>query len=94
MRGTSLILALVLQSVATVCIAQDANTPIRKSIPEEHRAFVTEIESIFKKYPEAAVSYKFIGIGFPTTVKPRTCVEECEVDWQNFWVDCRCEPPR
>jgi hypothetical protein len=94
MRTTSLALALILQSVGAACIAEDLNTTVRRPIPEEHMAFLAEIKSAFDKYPEASASYSFVGIGFPTDVKPRTCVETCEVDWQHFWVDCRCEPPR
>lgn len=63
MRTTSLILALVMQSVITVSLAQDAKTSVGRPIPEEHKNFVAEVESVFRKFPKASARYKLRDFG-------------------------------
>lgn len=54
MRARSLILVLVMQPVVTTSLAQDAskvvdtNRSVRRPVPEEHKAFVTEFENILR----------------------------------------------
>ena len=91
MRTTSLILALVMQSVMTVSLAQEAKTPVGRPIPEEHKNFVAEVEGVFRKFPKASARYKLTDFGENPVW---SCPWDCQ-DWPGF-VDCRpvCEPQR
>ncbi|MER8699791.1 hypothetical protein [Mesorhizobium sp. M0768] len=97
MRTISLILALVMQSVITVSLAQDAKTPFKRPAPEEHKDFVAEIEGVFRKYPKAIARYKLVDIGLVNIGEmPRVeCTVECEFDstWGG-WCKDRCDTER
>ena len=92
MRTTSLILALVMQSVMTVSLAQEAKTPVGRPIPEEHKNFVAEVEGVFRKFPKASARYKLTDFGENPVWS--CCPWDCQ-DWPGF-VDCRpvSEPQR
>jgi hypothetical protein len=95
MRATSLILAFVFQSIATASLAQDAKEPASRPIPEEHKDFVAEIESIFGKYPNAATRYRLVDVGhvdFGGKARAE-CNEDCEWDPAFIgWCLTVCEP--
>jgi hypothetical protein len=91
MRVNSLILALVMQSVITVSLAQDSKTSVGRPIPEEYKDFVAEVQSVLKKFPKASARYKLTDFG----ENPRwSCPWDC--DYQDPFADCRpvCEPER
>lgn len=95
MRAPIFAVVLSVASVSTISIAQDADKPVRRPIPDEHKDFVTEVANVFQKYPETASNYEMISIGGLTFLPAsRRCVEVCRVDWQHFDVSCRIECER
>jgi hypothetical protein len=98
MRASSLILALVMQTVVTASLAQDANKvvdtnrSVRRPVPEEHKAFVTEFENTLRKYPKASARYKLSDFGDNPVW---SCSWDCQ-GWPDGFVDCRpvCEQQR
>lgn len=91
-------LAVGLHLAGSAAFAQDMKQPDPVPLPaaEEDKAFLEEIESIYRKYPHAAERYKLTDLGLLDLAQPRAnCDLICEWDRQwGGWCFDRCEGER
>ncbi len=79
---------------ALVACARSPDSPEPRTakvhtVPEQHKAFVAEFQSLLKKHPEAAKRYRLADMGEGPRPK-HLVVWKCE-DIGEFGVDCKTE---
>jgi hypothetical protein len=89
MRAVVLTIALIMQFVTGVTFAQDEKLPAARPVPEEHKEFMAEVESLYRKYPAASSRYKLVDVGENLRMD---CTVECEFDSEwGGWCKDVCE---